>query len=138
MCCPKSCWSGAAFCVVINSKSDDSAHTKSPIHTWGFLDSTAKYYYVYFTTPPDHPLRVLFPDGKRDWAKLFKLSLFFLFLLLFLLYFRVRKEREKEERKTNQNSPPSKNFRIMPTISSAVQARVAAERKAEAPRMPRT
>ena len=64
----------------------------------GFLDSTAKYYYIYFTTPPDHPLRVLFRDGKRDWAKLFKLSLFFLFLLLFLLYFRVRKEREKEDK----------------------------------------
>ena len=61
----------------------------------GFLDSTAEYYYIYFTTPPDHPLRVLFPDGKRDWAKLFKLSLFFFFCYFSLLFPMEKKEKSK-------------------------------------------
>jgi len=61
----------------------------------GFLDSTDKYYYIYFTTPPDHLLRVLFPEGKRDWAKLFKLSLFFLFCYFSLLFPMEKKEKSK-------------------------------------------
>ena len=68
---------------------------KKPHPSWGFLDSTAKYYYIYFTTPPDHPLRILFPNGKRDWAKLFKLSLFFLFCYFSLLFPMEKKEKSK-------------------------------------------
>ena len=49
----------------------------------------------YFTTPTHHPLRKLFPDGKKNWAYLFKLYLFFFFLLLFLISFRYEKKKKK-------------------------------------------
>ena len=45
----------------------------------GLLVSEYKYACLIFTTPPGRPLRCLFPDGKRGWAKLFNLRFSFSF-----------------------------------------------------------